>query len=66
MDTRATWIKRSTLGSPILLVEDNVHPFTEEFGWGGLPWKWFAKMTGRRGFFGSVAALTENGFYPEK
>jgi hypothetical protein len=34
MNTRVTWIKGNTLGSPILQIENNIHPFTEEL--------WFA------------------------
>jgi hypothetical protein len=74
MGTRATWIKGNTLGSPILLIEDNTHPFTEELGSAGLLWKWFAddKIDDKEKYleddrkeresFGSVAALTENEF----
>lgn len=42
MNTRVTWIKGNTLGSPMLLIKDNIHPFTEEFGGCGPLWKRFA------------------------
>jgi hypothetical protein len=60
MNTRVTWIKGNTLGSPILQIENIIYPFTEEFGWCGLLWKWFAndKIDDEEKYL-EVASMTE-------
>jgi hypothetical protein len=57
VNTRARWINGNTLGSPILLIDDNIQPFTVGFGMGRPPWKWCAndKDRWRREVPGSVS-----------
>jgi hypothetical protein len=52
MNTRVTWIKGNTLGPPILQIENNIHPFTEEL--------WFANdKIDDEGEYLEVSSMTE-------